>query len=296
MLKTAKTLNPTAAYFSKLYNGNPVQAFVAPPEIQGRYYYNANLDGFNFQQKTVGLSQILSQLIEQKDHPQPMSIYVGSTPTNTIMPDFMAENPLSLVDDTVIPRLWIGNQTRISLTMMFRKISPAVVSGRRKFTLFPTDQLKNLYVGPLEHTPAGQSLSLVDFKYPDHEKYPRFKEALTHSLAAELEPGDAIYIPSLWWHHVEGLDSVNTLINYWWKPSPDYMGSPFDALLHCILTIKDLPMHQKRAWQSVFNHYIFQTDEDPVEHLPDHAKGVLGPVTPDQARRLRACLINFLNS
>jgi hypothetical protein len=33
----------------------------------------------------------------------------------------------------------------------------------------------------------------------------------------ELEPGDALHIPSMWYHHVEGLEPFNMLVNYWWR-------------------------------------------------------------------------------
>ena len=39
---------------------------------------------------------------------------------------------------------------------------------------------------------------------------------MTQAFSAELQPGDAIFIPSLWWHQVESLSAVNGLVNYWW--------------------------------------------------------------------------------
>ena len=35
-------------------------------------------------------------------------------------------------------------------------------------------------------------------------------------MVADLQPGDALYIPSLWWHHVESIGVLNTMVNYWW--------------------------------------------------------------------------------
>ena len=42
-----------------------------------------------------------------------------------------------------------------------------MVAGRRRFTLFPPEQVANLYIGPLDLTPAGQPVSLVDQAQPD---------------------------------------------------------------------------------------------------------------------------------
>src|SRR3546814_19620038 len=66
------------------------------------------------------------------------------------------------------------------------------VAGRRRFTLFPPDQLANLYPGPFELTPAGTPVSMVDPFAPDLDRYPRFAEAGTHARGATLEPGEAL--------------------------------------------------------------------------------------------------------
>ena len=285
----------SASYIKSLYNNTPIRAFVSTEQIKGRYCYNETYNGFNFNHIQGKLNTLIDQILEQKHSDNPKSIYMGSTPTNTILPGFAEENSLPFMDKNVTPRIWIGNKTRISAHYDIPDNIACVVHGRRRFTLFPTDQIKNLYIGPLDLTPAGQSLSLVDFEKPDFEKYPRFKEALEHAEVATLEPGDAIYIPSLWWHHVEGLDDFNILVNYWWNSNPPYYSSPFDALLGSILSIKSLPNHQKQAWKEVFNHYIFNTEEDPVDHLPDSAKGILGDLTEENARKIRASIINSLN-
>lgn len=162
-------------------------------------------------------------------------------------------------------------------------------------TLFPTEQVKNLYVGPLEFTPAGQSLSLVGFHNPDFDKYPLFKEALDHALVADLEPGDAVYIPSLWWHHVEGLDNFNMLVNYWWRDAEDHLESPMNAFLCALLTVPDFPESERRAWKALFDFYIFRTNGDPIVHLPTDVRGVLGKMTVERAKKIRASLLKALN-
>src|SRR3546814_13116949 len=83
------------------------------------------------------------------------------------------------------------------------------VAGRRRFTLFPPDQLANLYPGPFELTPAGTPVSMVDPFAPDLDRYPRFAEAWSHASEATLEPGDALYLPYMWWHGVESLEPVS---------------------------------------------------------------------------------------
>jgi len=170
-----------------------------------------------------------------------------------------------------------------------------VIAGRRRFTLFPPEQVANLYVGPLDFTPAGQAISLVDFARPDFDRYPRFAQALAHAQVVELAPGDALFIPGLWWHHVEALEPLNVLVNYWWRRSPAYMDSPMNALMLAIMTVRELPEHERRAWQQMFAHYIFEADEQTAQHVPAHARGVLSPMDANATRSLRARLLKRLN-
>ena len=167
--------------------------------------------------------------------------------------------------------------------------------GRRRFTLFPPEQVANLYIGPLDLTPAGQAISLVDFHAPDLARFPRFADAMAHAQVAELGPGDALFIPSLWWHHVEALEAFNVLLNYWWRQSPAYMDTPMNALMLALMTVRDLPSEQRDAWRALFDHYVFDADERTAAHVPEAARRALAPMTPDTARELRARLLQRLN-
>jgi len=169
------------------------------------------------------------------------------------------------------------------------------VAGRRRFTLFPPEQLPNLYIGPLDFTPAGQAISLVDFHQPDLARFPRFADALEHAQVAELAPGDVLFIPSMWWHHIEALETFNVLVNYWWRDVPAYMDSPMNALMLALMTIRDLPPAQRRIWQDVFRHYVFEPGEATTGHIPETARRVLGPLDENRARELRARLLQRLN-
>jgi hypothetical protein len=167
--------------------------------------------------------------------------------------------------------------------------------GRRRFTLFPPDQFANLYLGPIDNTPAGRAVSLVDFDAPDLAAHPRFVEAMAHAQTVELGPGDAIFIPSMWWHHVEGLDRFNILVNYWWRDTPAWLGQPQGALNHAILAIRDLPAEDKAMWRDLFDHYVFANGGAVTDHIPEPERGVLAPLTAETAGQLRAYLLRILS-
>jgi cupin-like protein len=146
----------------------------------------------------------------------------------------------------------------------------------------------------MHFTPAGVPISMVHVTAPDLDRYPRFAEALEAAQVAELGPGDALFIPYAWYHHVESLEPFNMWVNYWWNEARDDLGSAWDAMLHGMLSLRPLPPHQRAAWRAMFDHYVFQLGGDPAEHLSTDLKGVLGPVTPEAITGMRQALIEAL--
>ncbi|EED38285.1 transcription factor jumonji/aspartyl beta-hydroxylase [Stenotrophomonas sp. SKA14] len=268
----------------------PVTATTAAPEAQGRLFYNEDMSGFNFRREQVPLKVVLATLLKYARDPSPPSIYVASTTLDSFLPGLAEANPLHLGMADPLTSIWIGNRSRIAAHQDVPDNLACVAAGRRRVTLFAPDQVRNLYVGPLDLTPAGQAISLVDFHAPDLERFPRFREALAQAQAAELAPGDAVFIPSLWWHHMEGLDAFNVLINSWWRPVPAWMDSPMNALMLAILAVRDLPEPQRAQWRAMFDHYVFDADTSTSAHIPAHARGVLAPLHADGAAQIRQIL------
>jgi hypothetical protein len=218
-------------------------------------------------------------------------------PLPIYLPGFSSENHVrSLVTaESVRESIWIGNRTRIAAHFDNIDNLACVVGGRRRFTMFPPDQISNLYVGPLDLTPAGQPITLVDINRPDLDRFPRYAEAVKVALVAELDPGDAVYIPALWWHNVEALEEFNVLVNYWWRDIPEFFDSPSNALLYSLLTIKSLPVSQRIGWKALFDYLIFQTDGPALEHLPPEVRGLFGDLTRAKADRIRSILLKILS-
>lgn len=284
-----------AEYLLRFYANATVGAGYVAPEKAGRFFYNDDMSGFDFDQDMVKLDQVLAEILQYEQADEAPSRYVGSTKVDACLPGFRAENDVNFGDISPLVNFWLGNRTRIAAHWDLPDNLACCAVGHRRFTLFPPEELENLYVGPLHMTPSGREVSLVDFNDPDFDKYPRFQKALESAQVAELEPGDALFVPSMWWHHVEGLDSLNVLVNYWWRRVPSYMGTPVNALNLALLTIRDLPPEQRKAWQNIFRYYVFEAGDDTFEHIPEPARGPLGPIDEQVARRLRADLLNKLN-
>jgi hypothetical protein len=283
------------AYLKRFYKGTPVTVISAPPQIEGRFFYNDDFTGFNFRRFKAGLDTTLDDIESAASRPDAPAIYVGSTVIDSCLPGFRAENDFDFATRDPKVSIWIGNRSRIAAHHDLPSNLACVVAGRRRFTLFPPEQLQNLYVGPLEFNPAGQAISLVDFARPDLQKYPKFAEALRHARVAELDAGDAIVIPSVWWHHIEALDSFNVLVNYWWRRTASHFDAPFGALMLTLMAVRELPQEQRAAWQEMFRHYVFEADENTAAHIPANARGSLGVVDAELARAVRGAILGLLN-
>lgn len=287
-------------YLKSYYNGKTVGTFVGPPEIKGRFFYNEELTGLNFETHRLRVDDVLDNIWAHIDELSPPTFYITSTTMDACLPGMREENDLvfndaMFEDNAPLTSIWIGNPTVVCAHYDAPNNIACCVAGQRRFTLFPPDQIANLYPGPLEPTPGGQAISMVDFANPDFDRYPGFAEALENAQVADLEPGDMLFYPSMWWHQVEATRPFNILINYWWNTSPKYMGTPMNVLKHALLSIRDRPEQEKEAWRQVFDYYIFGPSERAGEHLPEHARDELAPMDDLKARKLRAFLLHRLN-
>lgn len=291
----ATSRDALAAYLKAQDSGAPVETFIGKPPMKGRYFYNDDMTGFNFEKGATSLSNIIEKLMMIADGPPPMMIYAGSAPSQQAVPDFAADNPMSLLNPAIEPRLWLGNTSRVAAHYDNSRNIAACVSGTRRFTVFPPDQIGNLYLGPLDFTMAGLPASMVDFHAPDYDRYPKFRNAEQAGLVAELEPGDAIYIPSLWWHHVEAEGPFNLLVNYWWKPAN--AGSTFESVMLALADLRDQPEPEKEAWRAFFDHFVFGDDAASIaDHLPEQWQHLTGPKNKQRDEKILQFIISQLHA
>ncbi|WP_338847768.1 cupin-like domain-containing protein [Massilia sp. W12] len=239
--------------------GQSVEAILLRPEENGRVFYNAQMDGFNFFRKPLTVSAALEQLARYSHFANPPSMAIQSAPLADCLPGVLASHRMPLLDEAVAPRIWIGN--RILTPAHFDESCniACVMAGRRRFTLLPPEQVGNLYIGPLDFAPTPTPISLADLRRPDLLRMPRLQQALEAAHTVELAPGDALYIPPLWWHQVESLADLNVLVNYWWPAHQQQEGqhAAISCLLHCLRHMGHLSAAEKQGWQALFGHYLF---------------------------------------
>lgn len=266
-------------------SGSAVDALMIPPGRGRRLFYDEDGSGFNYLRNRLPLSAVLEQLLRYAQFADPPALAAQSALAEHCVPGFTAEHPLPLLDAAVAPRLWLGNAIRTPTHFDESSNIACVAAGERCFTLFPPEQIGNLYVGPIGHAPTGTPISLVDPEAPDFARFPRYAEAEAAALQAVLGPGDAVYIPPLWWHHVASRKAINLLVNYWWTlpGAPSGIG----ALLHARLAFGAFPPQQRRAWAALLAHWVFEADEQTLAHLPPALHGLHGELTPELRAQLR---------
>jgi hypothetical protein len=275
-----------AGMIKSLDAGRQPHVIEAPAEMNGRIFYSDDMAAFNFTRRPASLSATIDRLLALADATGAPAIFLESMSGKAYLPEFSGSHRMPLLDESAEPRIWIGNAVKVNTHFDLSYNIACVAGGRRRFTLFPPEQIGNLYIAPLDFTPSGAPVSLVQFTHPDHDRFPRYAEALRHAQQAELDPGDALFIPYGWWHHVESLTPFNVLVNYWWNDAPDY-GAPHGALLHSLLTIRDLPADQRAVWAALFRELIFADPEVALGHLPPAQRGMLAPPSAVRTRRIR---------
>jgi hypothetical protein len=284
-------------YIAALDCGAAADVMVAPPREGGRFFYREDFTGFNFTRQRATLKQVGAGLLELAANTESPAIYAGANETARCMPGFDTANPLpvarALADAK--SRIWLCNRAQVATHFDLSDNIAVVALGRRRFTLFPPEATSALYVGPFDQTIAGQPVSMVDPLAPDLDRYPRFAEALAQANVAELGPGDALYVPALWWHHVVALDPINILVNYWHNDR--LHGGAFPAFIYAIWAVRDLPDPQRRAWKAWFDHFVFDDQaRHAADHLPQHARGVNGEPSLLRDERMRQFLLRVLGS
>lgn len=271
-----------------------VDAVMLPPDQGRRIGYRDGVGpGFNFLRNRLPLSDLLNQIQRYTAFRHAPAVAAQSALLAECAPGLVATHGLDLVDPETAPaRLWLGNAITTPAHVDESHNLACVVAGERRFLLYPPEAVSHLSVGPLGQGPAGTPITLVDPDAPPTA--PGQREA--HALAREalLGPGDAVYIPPLWWHHVASQRPLNLLINFWWRAPQAASG--LDALLHTLLALRDLPEAERAAWRTLFEHWVFGATPERFAHLPPGLRGLHDGAGPEQAAAVRALLRNKLGA
>ncbi|RZJ09015.1 MAG: cupin-like domain-containing protein [Rubrivivax sp.] len=274
-------LEPCLQYLMGFDGGKPVDAILAKPDPTRAFSYKPDLAGFNFSHDKRPYAALFEQLWRYSHFPEPPALAAQSALVSEALPGLEQANALPLLDVTVAPRIWIGNRATVPAHFDDSHNIAAVAAGRRRFTLLPPQCAPLLYLGPPDYAPTPAPMSVVpDLHRADPAQFPCVHEALQQAVVAELEPGDALYIPPLWFHQVEALaPHLNILMNYWWRPdaAPGRADDLHMAAMRlAMLALRHLPDGEREGWRALFGHYVFGARGEGLAHIPEGQHHLFG--------------------
>jgi lysine-specific demethylase 8 len=145
----------------------------------------------------------------------PPSLYLRA-PLPDVIPELAREikTPVYCEGGLLLRRnLWFSAQGTITALHFDLPDNLIVqVHGRKRFVLFPPSERRHLY--PHAWRSTTPHLARLDPERPDFVRHPRARDA--RGFTCTLEPGDALFLPSRWWHHASSIET-SISVNHWWS-------------------------------------------------------------------------------
>lgn len=148
--------------------------------------------------------------------------YLMQTSIPDVLPELLGDvdTPQYVGTTGAAAHLWFGAARTVTpLHYDMANNLLAQIHGRKRITLFSPAQESRLYPFPVGA--RHPHLSRVDIEAADLERFPAFRKAV--SMECVVAPGDLLFLPAFWWHHVRSLD-VAISVSFWWPPRlPQYL-------------------------------------------------------------------------
>src|SRR5260221_2095790 len=169
-LKAAQSPATLDAYLKDRDSGAPIPVMEAAPSSDGRFGYAADFREFSFTKRMRPLGETLGRIARARTDRDAPYLAIQMLPLDTQMPGFVSDNPMPLVPDSARPKLWLGRPVKTQIHNDRDHNLACVIARPRRLVPFPPEQVANLYIGPLGHSPP---LSLVDPATPDLQGFSR---------------------------------------------------------------------------------------------------------------------------
>jgi len=229
LLSEAATVNEQIACFDACLADADIRFTYTAAEQRGDIGIGPDLaPNFRMDDRTMAgrdFFSIVSSLIE---NPTGECAYASALPMSEL-PQELANQPSLDTIGGSRPRqrnMWIGSGDHVvDLHFDYMRNLISMNAGVKRITIMPPAALPHIYPAPLHLKVAGVVRSLVKLLDVDFDQYPRFHHCLDLAQVVTLEPGDTLYIPPLWWHHVESY-GFNVMVNAWYADIPESAQKP----------------------------------------------------------------------
>ena len=225
-------------YLAAFDAGEQIEVFFGEPAIAGKYYYDDGFKGFSFERRTMRLRRGAAVHHRCGRIRRAATRYTrGPRPAGTVCRDSRTDNAMPLLAAETPPRIWLGTAANVSSHYDTFDNLACVIAGRGAVSLSTAPELiSRLYIGPIDRTMAGPPVSLAASSPQDDQRFPLFRDVRDQAWVCELQAGDALYLPKLWWHQVESTGAFNGLVNYWWDGFASGPDAPYTSLLLAMIT------------------------------------------------------------
>lgn len=175
--------------------------------------YVARTFSKNRQFKTASMADFIRSsrdhaAVEQSEPPP----YLGSNSIPESLETLIGWPKYFRRDQYIPPRIWIG--PKATVTPLHRDDTDnlfAQLWGEKTFILAAPHERSRLYTWTT-YRHGGLEGCEVDAEAPDYEKHPAARDA--RFLKVRVGPGDLLFIPDGWFHHVRSL-SMSLSVNFW---------------------------------------------------------------------------------
>jgi hypothetical protein len=202
-------------------------------------------------------------------------------------------------------RLWIGSGGHVSNLHYdpFNNLI-GVATGIKRVVMFPLAAIADLYPTALDRGLGARPASWVTLLAWDRARFPRLEQALQAGVQAIVGPGDALWMPPFWWHHVESF-GLNVMVNSWCFDVPPRILAELErALIGAMRAVH----HQRddvrarwlakteralarigepttrRDWEAnqrtLFDHWVAAANGDPIATVPGEYQRMIERLNP----------------
>lgn len=198
-----------------------------PVDVElGRSYNTGSRVSMKFGDYLDYLSKVTEQ---QSDDPQAEVAYLAQNELFTEVqsdipiPHFCSDKSFDVGEGKLYhSMLWLGPRGTVS-PLHYDPLDNLLMQivGKKRVLLYPTDSGRDTdNTDSLWHY-AGlngnqYNTSAVDVENPNYEEFPKFRTSPT-PYECEIRPGDVLFIPKKWWHHVRSLSKLSASANIWWR-------------------------------------------------------------------------------
>jgi len=168
----------------------------------------------NFKYSTMDLGEVVKNCADMEEGKERFYLRAVSEDNPRTKPVRLEEDFPSIASDFILPDIIPINKIFSSVL----RISSMGVVGHKEAVLWPPSEADKLYL-------VGDKSKVVNINNPDKDKFPLFP--LAKQYKANLQPGDILFIPALWFHNMVAKD-FGVAVNLFWKELEDTLYDPKD--------------------------------------------------------------------